>query len=207
MADRLPTGIDVLDRRLDGGIPEGSVVAFSAPAASQSELILYEMAAARPTLYLTTDRAPQTVEDALEKAHLRTREVVVEQVPGDAPLEHARQQFQRINESSNFIIDPLDNLERTDRNRYQHFLNDLQNHMHNTGSVALLHCLDERPPELRDTTFHMADAVFQLRVNVTAADVESRLAVLKFRGGRALDETIKLDLSDRVRIDTSRDIA
>jgi hypothetical protein len=53
----------------------------------------------------------------------------------------------------------------------------------------------------------MSDVVFDLQTAVDGAEVENRLAVPKFRGGRAPDETIKLRLSEQVTVDTSRDIA
>ena len=45
------------------------------------------------------------------------------------------------------------------------------------------------------------------RERTRTADVDVRLAVPKVRGGVALNETIKLELGDRIRVDTSRDIA
>jgi hypothetical protein len=54
---------------------------------------------------------------------------------------------------------------------------------------------------------HMADVIFDLKTTVSGSEIENRLAVPKFRGGRALDETIKLQLTEQVTIDTSRDIA
>jgi hypothetical protein len=54
---------------------------------------------------------------------------------------------------------------------------------------------------------HMADVVFDLRTSVEGTEVENKLAVPKFRGGAALQETIKLQLAEDVSIDTSRDIA
>jgi hypothetical protein len=99
-------------------------------------------------------------------------------------------------------------LERVDGTRYRNFLNDLRNHMFNTGGVAVLHCLSsDHEPRLRTTTMHMADVVLDLATVVNGSDVETRLAVPKFRGGVALSETIKLELGERVRVDTSRDIA
>ena len=207
-SDRLPTGVDALDRELDGGIPPGSVVAYQAPPASQSELLLYELTNTRPTLYLTTDRTEDAVSDAFDRASCPTGDPQVRFVPGDAPLENARRLFRSLGEGANLVIDPSDTLERTDRNRFQNFLNDLQNHMRNTGSLAVLHCMrGDRTPDLRTTTEHMADVVFDLRQKFDGNEVETRLAVPKFRGGHALTDTIKLELADRVRVDTSRDIA
>jgi archaellum biogenesis ATPase FlaH len=87
-------------------------------------------------------------------------------------------------------------------------MNDLQNHIVNTGSLGILHCLDGRAvPPLRDTTEHFADVVFELKTKTTGDEVENRLAIPKFRGGRAPNDIIKLDLVEQVSIDTSRDIA
>ncbi|WP_135830542.1 RAD55 family ATPase [Halorussus halobius] len=208
MTRRLPTGIEVLDRKLDGGLPEGSVVTVSAPPASQAELLLYQFTAARETLYLSTDRDETAVAEALERTAERTGSPDVRRIQGDAPLDHSRRLFRRLSEGSNLVVDPVDPLERQDGSRYRNFLNDLQNHLHNTGSLAFLHCLDGRSvADARDLTEHVADVVFQLHTEYSGDAVETRLAVPKFRGGRALPETIKLELTESVRIDTSRDIA
>jgi hypothetical protein len=53
----------------------------------------------------------------------------------------------------------------------------------------------------------MADLILDLRTRINGTTLESHLAVPKFRGGRALSDTIKLELAERVRVDTSRDIA
>jgi len=205
---RLPLGIGPLDRQLDGGLPAGSVVAYCAPPASQSELLLYELTAHRETLYLTTDRSEDAVADALEKATCPTGDPEIRFVPGDAPLENARRMVRSVGEETNVIIDTGDLLEREDRGRYQRFLNELGNHMQNTGSLAFLHCMKAATEaDLRATTEHMADVVFALRQERYGTEVETRLGVPKFRGGRALSETIKLELEERVRVDTSRDIA
>ena len=208
MARRLSTGIEVLDRKLDGGLPAGSVVAVSAPPASQAELLLYEFTSARETLYLSTDRDETAVAEALERTLERTGSPDVRRIPGDAPLDHSRRLFRRLSEDSNLVVDSVDLLERQEASRYRNFLNDLQNHLYNTGSLAFLHCLDGRSvADARDLTEHVADVVFQLHTEYTGDTVETRLAVPKFRGGRALPETIKLELTESVRIDTSRDIA
>lgn len=207
MASRLSTGVEVLDRQLDGGIPAGSVVSFIAPAASQSELFLYELTTARETLYLTADRTEDAVRTALEDTGAPTGDPRIRYVAGDSPLDTARRLFRNATEGSSLIVDPVDPLEQTDQGRYRNFLNDLSNHMRNTGSMAVLHCLDQADGTVRSITEHMADVVFRLYVERQGTDVETQLGVLKYRGGVAPDETIKLQLGERVQIDTSRDIA
>jgi len=210
MSRRLSTGIDVLDRQLDGGIPTGSIVLFSADPASQSELLLYEVTAVRMTLYLTTIRSDQAVQDALDRTSRYTTvgEPTIRDIGVEAPLDQANKLMGTLASESTLIIDSLDPLERQDPSRYRYFLNQLQTQMRNTESIALLHAMDGRSvPVLRDVTEHMADVVFELNTEIQGTEVVNRLSVPKFRGGRALDETIKLKLSSGVSIDTSRDIA
>ncbi|WP_332899410.1 MULTISPECIES: RAD55 family ATPase [unclassified Haladaptatus] len=208
MSKRLPTGIDVLDRKLGGGIPAGSIVALTAPPASQAELFLYELTAGRRTLYLTLDRTEQSVADSIVASSARTGKPTIRYVSGDAPLDRAAQMVKSLPEESNLIIDPINILEEQEAPRYRNFLNELQNHIYNTGGLAVVHGLEGRNvPALRDTTEHMVDVIFQLETKVQGDQIVNKLAVPKFRGGAALPETIKLQLSERVAIDTSRDIA
>lgn len=208
MSGRLNTGIDVLDRKLEGGIPGGSIVALTAQPASQAELFLYELTATRGTLYISLDRTGDSVANSIDTAPTRTGDPTVRDVTGEAPLDNASKLVSALPEESNLIIDPADVLERQEPTRYRNFLNELQNHIYNTDGLAILHCLDgSNVPELRDTTEHMADIVFQLDTTVKGDRIENRLAVPKFRGGQALTDIIKLELADEVEIDTSRDIA
>ncbi|MFB6198312.1 MAG: hypothetical protein ABEI52_08615 [Halobacteriaceae archaeon] len=59
----------------------------------------------------------------------------------------------------------------------------------------------------RDRTEHVADVVLDLSIQMDGEDIEYTLTVLKLRGGRTPDQSIKLELADRVQVDTSRDIA
>jgi len=208
MAGRLETGIEVLDRKLDGGLPPGTIVALTAEPASQSELILYELTAARGSLYLTTERSDQAVRDAIEKTNAPVGSPTVRDISGSEPLDQANRLIRALPEGANLIIDTANVLERGDRNRFRNFMTELQTHMVNTGSIAFMHCMKEQtPPQNRSSTKHMADVVFDLETQVRGSELENRLTVPKFRGGTALKESIKLELADEVAIDTSRDIA
>lgn len=208
MAGRLATGITVLDRQLEGGIPGGSIVLLEAEPASQSELFLYELTATRGTLYLTTVRSEQAVRDGFDRATTRVGKPTVREVGGDAPLDKVNRLVGTLPDEANLIVDVTDVLERHERARYRHFLNGLQTVMVNTGGMAVLHGLKgDDVPQNRSMTRHVADVVFDLRTDVSGAEVDNRLVVPKFRGGKALPEPIKLRLTEAVTIDTSRDIA
>ena len=208
MADRLRTGIDVLDRKLDGGLPAGSVVALCAAPASQAELLLYELTNTRETLYLSFDRDERAVAEGFSRTTARTGDPKVQYMPDDAPFDRAARAIGTIPEEANVVLDPVDVLEAKESSRYRNFLNGLRARVTETDSLAVLHCLDgERPGPLRDSTEHMADAVFCLETEISGDTVSNRLAVPKLRGGQALADTVKLQLTDSVAIDTSRDIA
>jgi len=209
MVDRLHTGIDVLDRKLEGGIPEGSLVALCARPASQSELFLYELTATRGTLYLSIDRTAQAVTASIEQTPTTTGDPTIRHISGEAPLDNAGKLVSALPDNSNLIVDPLDILESQEPpSRFRSFMNDLQNHIVNTGSLGVLHCLEGRNvPPLRDSTEHFADVVFRLETETNSDEIENRLVVPKFRGGRAPNDIIKLDLMEEVSVDTSRDIA
>lgn len=205
MTERLSTGAEILDRRLGGGIPVGRMVALTAPPDTQSELLLSELARERETIYLSTVRPADEV-----RAELDTSGAAVEvtRVEPTELLDDPARCLDRIERQSNVIIDPTSGLELDDRDRYLNFLNALKARLRETRSVALLHCLDaDDNPPLRSLTLNCADIVWRLHLLITTLSVETRLIISKFRGGSALREPIKLLLTDRVQIDTSRDIA
>jgi KaiC/GvpD/RAD55 family RecA-like ATPase len=207
-AGRLRTGMEILDRRLDGGIPPGSIVALVAEPSSQAELLLYQLTDVRGSLYLTTERDEQAAQDAIRATQAPVGDPTVRGVTGSEPLDRASKLIRALPEEANLIVDTVDPLERSERDRYRTFINEVRNHMVTTGSLAFLHCLDgNEPPPNRDTTEHMADVVFDLETSIRGTDLVNRLSVPKFRGGSALTDTIKLELTDQVAVDTSRDIA
>ncbi|EMA50354.1 RAD55 family ATPase [Halococcus thailandensis] len=208
MPTRLPTGIDVLDNRLGGGVPAGSIVALSAPPASQAELLLAEFVVPRDTLYLALDRPAAVVSANIERTDVDTGDPTVRTIDADDPIDEALAVLDDLPERSTVVVDPQSVIERAKRPAFLEFMTGLRRRVDDTGSIAVLHCLDGRDVSpLRDSTEHLADVIFRLTTDTTGATIENRLAVPKFRGGRALTETLKLTLTDRVAVDTSRDIA
>jgi KaiC/GvpD/RAD55 family RecA-like ATPase len=208
MTETLETGIEVLDRKLDGGIPAGRVVALSASPVSQSELFLYEMAATRPTIYLTTERTVDDVEGFLEQTGTDVDGIDVRRISAEAPLAEARSAIDELADGSTFIIDPIRLLESTGSEQYRTFFNDMKARITEADGLALLHCLEGRDvPGQRDRTEYLADIIFSLSTEIRGGTLQNDLAIPKFRGGKALPESIDLDLTADVTIDVSRKIA
>lgn len=204
----LSTGIDVLDRKLGGGIPRGKVIALSALPASQSELLLYKMSAVRETVYLTTERRETAVETSLRHNEPSIAEIEIHRLPADKPFEEGRNALEGLSEQSMIVIDPTNPLEQQDPHEYRAFSNDVKAHVTEHESLALLHCLaGEQVPAQRDRTEYLADIIFSLNTTLRGDSIENTLSIPKFRGGRALPEAIDLDLTADVTIDVSRKIA
>lgn len=181
-SDRLPTGIEALDRPLNGGFPEGSVVALTADPASQSEQLLYRVTATRGTLYLTTERPPSSVSRAIGATDVDSGNPTVRHLSNEDPLERATELVEELPARANLVVDSVDVLERADHSAYLDFLQTLTDRIQGTNGLAILHCLtgsDE--PANRTTTKHVADAVCTLRSSSPDSDGEESLSISKFR--------------------------
>jgi len=206
-ASSLATGIDVLDRKLGGGVPLGGVVALSAPPASQSELFLYEFATTRETVYLSTVRTPETVEEALDAQEIESTSIETVHVDPGRPLAHASELVDELAAGTNVVVDPMGPLEEGQAAAYRRFLAELKHRTIEDGNVVFLHCLREpEPPDKRRLTNYVADIVFELETETEGQSVVNRLTVPKFRGGQSVEDVIKLDLTSEVEVDVSRNI-
>jgi DNA repair protein RadA/Sms len=205
--ETLPTGISVLDREFGGGLPSGSVVVLKADPASQSELIVERFSRPRTCRYLTTVRAADAVEPTLSLDDDEDRETTVAETDREDPIEDVLAAASDLPDRGTLVIDSIEPLEAVDGARYGSFLTDLRQRVADADGIALIHGFKRNTGENRRLTEQVADVIFDLRTTVTSAEIVNRLIVPKFRGGAALEEPLKLKLTDSVSIDTSRDIA
>lgn len=211
---RLTTGIDHLDRELEGGIPPGRMLSLVAPPETQSELLVKQMAIQRPTHYISTFRPEWEVKEELhdhlqksEDPDLMGNELQVEYVSPDRLLETPQQYVADLENGSNLIIDSINEFELEDRTQYVKFLNAVKEQLWDTGSVGLFYGIEEPvDPPARSLTLKRSDVVWQLERSVTNQDITTMLVISKFRGGKALTEPVKLVLTDEIQVDMSRDI-
>ena len=110
---RLSTGVDLLDSGLGGGVPAGSLVAVSALPRAQSEPLLYAMAAANSTRYLSTLRPGEEVADALTSAvpvGKAALDVDLRTVDGDEVLGAPEEFLGGLAANSLLVVDPTTEL-------------------------------------------------------------------------------------------------
>jgi KaiC/GvpD/RAD55 family RecA-like ATPase len=208
MTDRVRTGIGALDRKLGGGIPVGQTVLFTAPSASQAELVLASIASQHETLYLTTERTEASVQSTLSQGRRGNGDVTIRALDTSEPVAALYQQLQDGNLPDVLVIDRIEPLEREARDQFQGVLEALTKTASAADTAVILHGLDgtDRTTE-RERTTYVADIVFQLRTEFDGNTLKNRLFVPKFRGGSALTAPLSLELTERIFVDTSRDIA
>lgn len=208
MTRGLSTGVRALDRKLDGGIPPGTLVTLLADPASQAELLLERFIDDQETVYLTSERTPTAVTTALRDQGGPHDGLVVSQLDRETPIIDAIECIAKLPDEAVFVIDPVDVLERASAGQFRAFLEQLRAALTRTESVAVLHALKHSSsPSQRHRTKYMSDIVFDLVTETTNETIETQLFVPKFRGGRALTDPINVELTDAIAVDTSRDIA
>lgn len=234
-AGTLSTGIESLDRRLNGGIQAGSVVAFLTPPAAQSHTVLQQLMRERPTVYISTLRSHSAIENQLRHGSDIDFDVTIREVGSSAKDNHELVQelsgseihslntterdtllddvydiVTEVEGTVNVIVDTANPLERSDsRSAYQKLLKELSTILLETDSLAVLHCTNlDDDPEFRESTLTVADVVWELDVvSGRKENLEIQTRIPKNRGGEAVLEQVSLILrGDDVYTDDSRNI-
>lgn len=209
---KFSTGLVSLDRKLDGGIRIGALVAFVAPTRTQSELLLYQLATGQPVHYVSTTRPDESEFYARLPDWIPQSNVSFQYVEPTEFREVPESVLDAAKPETYVVVDNADPFERIEsRLNYLNWLNALSDWMRRNDSVAVFHCtagfLDEAAPQWRRLTESRADYVLEINRTLTPREIKAHLIVAKARGERALTEPLPLLLTDRVRIDTSRSIA
>lgn len=202
------TGLPFLDRRIDGGLPAGALLAIVAPSHSQSELLLKQLSQTRQTFFISLHRPESEVRQWAESGPGPVGKMSVSHTDVSALLENFPENVGELPPESFVILDRVTALENEPRDTYLAFLDALKRELDRTDSTGVLHCpTTESAPPQRGLTLSRADNVWQLELLPLSREIKNRLLVTKSRYTRALREPIDLLLTDQVQIDTSRRIA
>lgn len=230
-----PTGIFVLDRNLGGGLPESSLIYFSADSRSMSEVFLYQFTQARKTYYFTTSRRPKFIQKDIENLNFDTSNIAFVDVYSEYYLTPFGEMIDTIgneyvdakiiefteynlknilnesmNEDINIIFDNFSFYMNLNVNLG--LLKRLSNILYETTKdmdcMTYLYGLKGSHPEkVENDILNTADVIFDIALERTADKMTSMLAIPKIRGMVPNAEMIKFKVGDGVQIDTSRDIA
>jgi hypothetical protein len=204
---RVGLGVPVLDRAMGGGVATGQVVALTAPAGVQSELFGRQLATRGPTRWVSTLRPAGEVRSEFETA--------VPDAAGNLTVVHASPEslladpwaaLEAVPKGGNVVVDPVTPLERIDDDRYLDLLDALKATVVDSGGVALLHAAGGEDTPGRETTLCRADETWRVDQRVEDLGVKTHFVVSKRRHGAAMVEPLRVELTDHVRVDHSRDI-
>lgn len=206
----LSTGIDPLDRKIDGGIHPGSIVAIVTPPEAQVEPLLCASIGLRPTQYFTTVKTEDGIRRQLERLGGDPQLEHLEHVGIDGALTTIRDRTSDLGAERDVIVDVMDPLENDlSMTRYSTFLSDLSQRLIDTDSIGLFACLDSgHEPDNRELTLTIADYVLRLIPERGSKKLAYYLEVPKATGVTLTENerVFKIDLGSDVRIDRSRDI-
>jgi len=204
------TGIEPLDRKLEGGIHPGSIVAIVTPPEAQVEPLLCASIDHRPTQYYTTVQTADGLRRQLNRLADEPQLERLEHVGIDGALPKILDHVGDLGTEHDVVVDVMDPLENhCGMERYANFLNELSQTLIDTDSIAFLACLDSgNEPDNREFTLTVADYVLELIPEHEGKQLSYYLAVPKATGVLLTDREriFKLDLGEDVRIDRSRDI-
>lgn len=228
---RLNTGIDILDRNLNGGIPSGTMVYFEADPKSVPDVFLYELTMPRKTFYVTTEKN--------RKYLLRNMDELLFDTAGVDFVDLHEEYYERIvpsvkdrQEAQKKVIkcidDWLDGVRKQDTKNFtiifdtftffvelgvdmdtmKRIFDKIYELVNDTDSICFLFMIKGlHEVSLENRLQYWCDVVFRVDLELKGDKMINKLAIPKIRGMTPLTEYIKFKVTDRITIDTSRDIA
>jgi KaiC/GvpD/RAD55 family RecA-like ATPase len=229
--NRLSTGLSILDRTLNGGIPKGSLVYFSAEPITQPEIFLFEFTIPRKTFYFTTDRSEENLKrhmselnfsyDQIEFIDIRQEYYDNIYLTSTEPGEGERRLYELIDSRLDYIYSTgesnytiiFDHFSLLiDMNIDVHALKNLLHKIYEMNkareSTCILFMLKGVHDRRTEIIFqNVCDVIFDVDLERKGDKMSSKLSIPKIRGIPPVIDYIRFKVSDRVYIDTSRDIA
>ena len=228
---RLPTGIDILDRNINGGLPVGALVYFSADPKSMPEVFLYELSTPRKTYYITTHKSPRYIKRNMDELDFKCDNVefidlhheyynkllsassdrnvaakkLVAYIIGwlDGLKKKKDRGFTIIFDSFSFFVElgiDIDTLKR--------LLDEVYEVINERDSICYLMMVKGMHHEsVENRLQYWCDVIFDIDIERKGDKIANKLALPKIRGMTPVTDYIKFKVTDRITIDTSKDIA
>jgi KaiC/GvpD/RAD55 family RecA-like ATPase len=226
-----PTGISLLDKRLNGGLPEGSLVCVYANPISMPEAFLYQFASIKKTYYFITSRPAQYVQQNIAAMGFNVENIefidvftqyylneygqfVLEDRYRDKEIfdfvDHYLSKILQSKEDYNVIIDSISFFLKLEvgNGLKEWLINKLYVTSKESKNLFYIYLMKGvHPQEILSLVMDICDVVFDIDSERLGDRISSRLAIPKIRSKPPMMETFKFYIGEGVQIDTSRDIA
>lgn len=231
------TGIDMLDRSLDGGLPAGSVVYLSVDPHSMAEAFLYQFSSIRKTYYFATSRRPVHIAQNITDMTFDTESVTFVDVFSQYYLDAYGEQAENVGdvlkdrEVLDFTERQLKQIRDTHKdsdNEVNIVFDNFSFYLHlgvpparllrlanlayevskQTKALTYLFALRGTHPEsVENDVMNVSDAIFHIESERVGEKITHKLSIPKIRGRPSSTGVLRFKVQDGIRIDTSRDIA
>ncbi len=228
---RLPTGVGILDKSLSGGLPGGSLVYFSANPKSTPEVFLYELTTPRKTYYITTYKNPRYIKRNMGELDFNSEGIefvdlhheyyqkilpaaadkqaaskkLVQYLDGwlDGLIKDREENFTIIFDSFSFLVHM-----GIDTDSLKHLLDKTYDVISEGDSICYLMMVKGMHHEsVENHIQYWCDVIFDIDLERKGDKIINKLTLPKIRGMPPITDYIKFKVTDRITIDTSRDIA
>ncbi|MBI4362852.1 MAG: hypothetical protein HY558_06720 [Euryarchaeota archaeon] len=206
---RHTTGISFLDQLLGGGLPLRSIVVFLTDPVSGADQFLYLFATTRKTYYFSTEKRPQDIQRSMEELNLLPREVVF--ISGDKAKYLLAQNLEPIRKEKdvNLIIDSFSFFLKAagDVEKVRKILNLIRDVTLASDAIAFLSIYKgTHSKELENAILNTSDVVFDIESHIAGDRNETILSIPKIKGMAPVGR-MRVTIGEKIKIDTSRDIA
>ncbi|MET1123775.1 MAG: RAD55 family ATPase [Archaeoglobaceae archaeon] len=227
----VPTGIMLLDRNLDGGIPAGSFVCVYAHPLAMPEVFLYHFASVTKSYYFNTSRPAKfivgemrsygipyenvTFIDVYSQYYLNEYgQFVVEDRYRDKEIfDFVDEKLGAIEDSGDDFVVIFDSLTffmslNVEWGLKEWLLNKLYVLAKESRNAVYAYLMkDVHPESVVRRVLDISDVVVDITIERTGERLISKFAVPKIRGRRPILDYFRFYIDEGVQIDTSRDIA
>lgn len=223
----VPTGILILDRNLDGGIPAESFVCVYANPLARPEVFLYHFASATKSCYFNTSRPAKYIKLDMEMNGIKTENVDFVDVYTQYYLNEYGQFFvgdrYRDKEIFDFLNDNLSKIKDSvviidslsfflkldvELGLKELLIHRLYNFAKENSTVVYAYLMkDVHPEDLVRMVLDLSDVVIDIVMERIGDRLIKKFAVPKVRGKRAILDYFRFYVDEGIRIDTSKDIA
>ncbi|MCX8172851.1 MAG: RAD55 family ATPase [Archaeoglobaceae archaeon] len=225
----VPTGITLLDKRLDGGLPAQSFICLYADPIAMPEAFLYQFASVNKSLYITTNRPSRFILRDMELMRLETKDVHFVDVftayylndQGQFVIDNKyrnKEIFDFVSEVLNqvrerelsIIVDSISfflSLD-TEWGLKDWLLNKLYLMSKDSGNTIFVYLTKNiHPLSVVYRVLDLSDVVINVESERIGERFVSKFALPKIRGKKPISEYFRFNVEEGVQVDTSRDIA